>query len=198
MHYFVKDRELGFRCLNCNQTGQDLSLIKSMPCHAVEEAVAGPKPSQINMDARRARELQLAELRELEAEGLLLQELLEHSTDLMALEAPEAEEAQLQAMLKHEEEADILQAKIQSLAAMPPPSSTPKKNDSMPPPKPSNPSPSSILKIEAAESLAKRALNFEAVDKSSNQSHLLAIHNFECDMFHANMCNYSHSPMSIL
>ena len=115
IHYFVKDRAAGFRCLNCNWAGQDMSQIKEEPCN-IEDAEPGPELKQLDIDERHARKLQLQELQELEAEGKMLQELVNHHAELMALEDLEAQEASLLELLRSEEEADMLQAKIQSLA----------------------------------------------------------------------------------
>ena len=158
IHYCMKDREVGFRCLICNRTGQDISVIKSSPCHS-NEVEPSPPPSQSDLDERKARQLQLQELEALKAEGDMLEELLAHQVELMQLEDLEAEEAALEAKLKAEEEADLLQAKIQSLATVP--AKVPKQTWTplreatklIPNPK----------LLDAAEDLAKRSLNFDAM-----------------------------------
>ena len=159
IHYFVKDREVGFRCLICNRTGQDVSVIKSSPCHS-NEVEPSPPPSQSDLDERKARQLQLQELEALKAEGDMLEELLAHQVELMQLEDLEAEEAALEAKLKAEEEADLLQAKIQSLATIP--ARVPKQTwTPLPDPEAKKLIPNPKL-LDVAEDLAKRSLNFDA------------------------------------
>ncbi|CAE7435198.1 unnamed protein product, partial [Symbiodinium necroappetens] len=103
-HYFVKCRTYGYRCLNCDSCSPDIRALKALKC---DTSVADAA-----LEAEAAGELQ--ELQELEAEGRLLQDLLDQEQrELEALMLQsEIEELERQVAL---EEQQLMEAKILSL-----------------------------------------------------------------------------------
>ncbi|CAE7307183.1 unnamed protein product [Symbiodinium sp. CCMP2456] len=106
-HYFVKDRTYGYRCLNCDCASQELDILKALQC-------LPPKGSEARVQATDDAEIELEKLRDLEAEGLQLQELLK-------FEQEQLEEMMLQAELDElerqvaQEEYELHEAKVRSL-----------------------------------------------------------------------------------
>ena len=125
-HYLVKDKQMHFRCLSCGDAGA-IDVLKSFPCSALDDEMAKDDATSQAASLRLAQALQAEhdeELigRDLEAELLAEQLSLE---ELLL----QAEEGELQRLLA-QEEADLLQAKMESLESrtesvgelMPPPS----------------------------------------------------------------------------
>ncbi|CAE7251682.1 unnamed protein product [Symbiodinium sp. CCMP2456] len=106
-HYFVKDRAYGYRCLNCDCASMDLGDLKALECQP-------PKGSEARVEAADAAELELAKLRDLEAEGLQLQELLLFEQQQLEEMMIQCEIEELQKQLAIEEQ-QLHEAKVRSL-----------------------------------------------------------------------------------
>ncbi|CAE7325240.1 unnamed protein product, partial [Symbiodinium sp. KB8] len=106
-HYFVKDRAYGYRCLNCDCASMDLEVLKAIECQP-------PKGSEARVHAADEAELELAKLRDLEAEGLQLEELLLHEQRQLEEMMMQAEIEELQKQLAIEEQ-QLYEAKVRSL-----------------------------------------------------------------------------------
>ena len=106
-HYFVKDRVYGHICLNCSCANEDLEVLKAIKCEP-------PPGSETRVAAADAAELELGKLRDLEAEGLQLQELLayeQRQLEEMMIQA-EIEELERQVAI---EEQQLHEATVRSL-----------------------------------------------------------------------------------
>ena len=114
-HYFVKDKLHGYLCTNCGGAGQDLEVLKSL-ARVNGEAEAKVEPKVIMSDAVTAREMHYEELRNLEAEGLVLAQELQ--LEMQLLEEMELE-AELQELLRLEnlEREQLAAAAVASLEA---------------------------------------------------------------------------------
>ncbi|OLQ04385.1 hypothetical protein AK812_SmicGene12543 [Symbiodinium microadriaticum] len=106
-HYFVKDRTYGYHCLNCDCASQELDVLKAMPCVA-------PKGSEKRVEATLNAEIELENLRDLEAEGLQLQELLNFEQEQLEQMMLQAEIDELERQVA-QEEYELHEAKIRSL-----------------------------------------------------------------------------------
>ena len=103
-HYFVKCRTYGYRCLNCDSCSPDIAAIKALKCIKPE--------AEARLEAEALAELR--ELKELEAEGHLLQDLLAQEQRELEAMMLEAEMAELERLLALEDQ-QIMQAKVLSL-----------------------------------------------------------------------------------
>ncbi|CAE7653684.1 unnamed protein product [Symbiodinium necroappetens] len=106
-HYFVKDRTYGYRCLNCDCASQDLAVLKGIQCEP-------PEGSEARVEATTDAELELEKLRDLEAEGYQLQELLKFEQQQLEEMMLQHEIYELERQLAQEEH-ELHEAKIRSL-----------------------------------------------------------------------------------
>ena len=103
-HYIISCKTYGYRCLNCESCGPDFGAIQALKCHRSEAEAA------LEADAL----AQLRELKDLEAQGRYLQDLLEQEQRELEAMMLQAEIDELERQVAQEEE-DLRQAKILSL-----------------------------------------------------------------------------------